>query len=60
MSEANKESLEASDGFGSVWGPCPYHGIKLTVIRPGKAVCQDCEDEWFKEQRRERNQNDAR
>jgi hypothetical protein len=31
------------DGFGNVWGPCPEHGCKMQVVRPGKAVCPMCD-----------------
>ncbi len=33
----------AEDGFGNVWPPCVIHGCKVTIVRPGKAVCQWCE-----------------
>jgi hypothetical protein len=49
--KAAQDKLSTEDGFGSVWGPCPTHGTKMQVVRPGKATCPKCDDEWFEENR---------
>lgn len=35
------------DGFGTLYPPCAKCGTKLTIVRPGKAVCSNCEDEAY-------------
>ena len=33
------KSRYVSDGFGSVWPPCPVCNSRMMVVRPGEAVC---------------------
>lgn len=53
-----KAEIYVDDGFGNVCGPCVFCRARMTIIRPGKFRCMQCENLNFLRKENERMQGE--